>query len=90
MLFTDLPKDREQHIQLKCRKLAIGRWGLLPPVLNSEVTAFLNQTIEKVAVENGRISYSAPFGANVDQTRVNWLRFPLKSYKVHCFQIGLP
>ena len=40
--------------------------GLLPSVLNSEVTAFLNQTL-KVAVENGRISYSA-LGANESDT----------------------
>ena len=63
-LLLDLPKDREQHIQLEMAvKASTGALrGLLPSVLNSEVTAFLNQTIEKVAVENGRISYSAPLG----------------------------
>ena len=60
--------------------------GLLPSVLNSEVTAFLNQTIEKVAVENGRISYSAPLGTNMDQTRSELaMRLPLKSYKFKPF-----
>ena len=70
-LLLDLPHDREQQIQLEMTVKASTRAlrGLLPSVLNSEVTAFLNQTIEKVAVENGRISYSAPLGANVDQTR---------------------
>ena len=87
-LLLDLPKDREQHIQLEMAvKASTGALrGLLPSVLNSEVTAFLNQTIEKVAVENGRISYSAPLGANVDQTRSELaMRLPLKSYKFKPF-----
>ena len=87
-LLLDLPHDREQQIQLEMTVKASTRAlrGLLPSVLNSEVTAFLNQTIEKVAVENGRISYSAPLGANVDQTRSELaMRFPLKSYRFKPF-----
>ncbi len=87
-LLLNLPKDREQHIQLEMAvKASTGALrGLLPSVLNSEVTAFLNQTIEKVAVENGRISYSAPLGTNVDQTRSELaMRLPLKSYKFKPF-----
>jgi uncharacterized protein YhdP len=83
-LLLDLPHDREQQMQLEMTVKASTRAlrGLLPSVLNSEVTAFLNQTIEKVAVENGRISYSAPLGANVDETRGELaMRFPLESYR---------
>ena len=87
-LLLDLPHDREQQIQLEMTVKASTRAlrGLLPSVLNSELTAFLNQTIEKVAVENGRISYSAPLGANVDQTRSELaMRLPLKSYRFKPF-----
>lgn len=88
-LLLDLPKDREQQIQLEMVvKADTGALrGLLPSVLNDEVTAFLNQTIEKVAIENGRISYSAPLGTSVDQTRSELaMRFPLTSYEFKPFE----
>ena len=83
-LLLDLSRDREQQIQVEmtvdASTGALPR--LLPSVLDSEVAAFLNRSIEQVAVENGRISYSAPLGANVDQTRSALaMHFPLKSYR---------
>jgi len=83
-LLLDLSRDREQKIQLEMTVKAgtEALRGFLPSVLDSEVASFLNRTIEKVFVENGRISYSAPLGTNLDQTRSELaMRLPLKSYR---------
>ena len=83
-LLLDLSSDREQQIQLEMTVKAgtESLAGFLPSVLDIEVAAFLNRTIEKVSVENGRISYSAPLGANLDQTRGELaMRLPLDSYR---------
>ena len=83
-LLLDLSRDREQKIQLEMTVKAgtEALRGLLPSVLDSEVASFLNRSIEKVSIENGRISYSAPLGANVGQARSELaMRLPLKNYR---------
>ena len=83
-LLLDLPRDAEQrmHLELTVNASTGALAGLLPHALDSEVSDFLTRAVEEVDVDQGRISYSGPLGAEVDRSRRELsMHFPMTAYR---------
>ena len=83
-LLLDLPKYTEQRMQLELTVNAStgALAGLLPHALDAEVSDFLTRAVEEVDVDQGRISYSGPLGAEVDRSRRELsMHFPMTAYR---------
>ncbi len=83
-LLLDLPRETEQQMQLELTVNAStgALAGLLPHALDAEVSDFLTRAVEEVDVDQGRISYSGPLGAEVDRSRRELsMHIPMTAYR---------